>query len=266
MRSSAATLPRGRLLAVALALLCLPLVAAGCAIDSHIALAFSRRAPARVEEVSRAEQSSAGARGATTRNGQPVGIDCSTFVDYDIHEATGVTFLLQQYLVHLRINTLPAGTAYALSCAGPLVLEIPAAASRLRATAISKNGRQTTLPLEARVPSVPLAHGRQLHAELGTQLVLVGWPSGLPDGDYRTELLFTLPRPRAFREKALFTASVTCGRSSYLQPILPVVTTMNRVPAFTLQPAANTVRLLLPRIAGAIGTETEARATLSCGR
>jgi hypothetical protein len=263
---SAATLLRGRQLAVALGLFCLPIAAAGCAIDSHIAVTFSRRAPARVEEVSRVEQSSAGARGTTTRNGQLVGIDCSTFVDYEIHEVTGETFLLQQYLVHLRMYALPAGTAYALSCAGPLVLEIPAAASRLRATAISNNGRQTTLLLKARVPSLPLAHGRQLHAEPGMQLVLVGWPSGLPDGDYRTELLFTLPRARAFREKALLTASVTCGRSSYLQPILPVVTTMNQVPAFTLQPAAQTVQLLLPRIAGAIGTQTEARATLSCGR
>jgi hypothetical protein len=92
-----------------------------------------------------------------------------------------------------------------------------------------------------------------------------GDPSRLPDGDYHTEVSFTLRRPRAFREKALNTASITCGGSSYLQPILPLVTTMKQVPAFTIQPSPSTIGVLLPRIAGAIGTETQARARSQCG-
>jgi hypothetical protein len=227
---------------------------------------FNRNAPAEVRELSRPEQSSNYVRGTTTRNRQLVRIDCSSWIDYDVREVTGAAVLLQQYLVHLRTRPLPSGTAYALNCTGPLVLEIPADAARLVATATSKTGRQMTLPLKASVNSLRLAFGRQLRAEPGTQLVVVSWPSTLPDGDYRTELSFTLPRPHMFREKAVYTASITCGGSSYLQPILPLVTTMKQAPAFTIQPSGSTFRVLLPRIAGAIGTETQTRGMFSCGR
>jgi hypothetical protein len=105
-----------------------------------------------------------------------------------------------------------------------------------------------------------------LQAEARTQFAVVGWPRALSPGDYRVELTFRLPDARAFPEKALYAASVSCGGSRYLQPILPIVTSMARVPAFTMQPSASAIRFSVPRIAGAIGTLAEATRTLSCAR
>lgn len=88
----------------------------------------------------------------------------------------------------------------------------------------------------------------------------------LARGDYPVELAFTLPEARTIREKAIAAASVSCGRSKYLQPILPPVARMARAPAFTIQPSANPITFSVPRIAGAIGSQAEARRTLSCVR
>jgi hypothetical protein len=98
------------------------------------------------------------------------------------------------------------------------------------------------------------------------QLGLVRWPRALPGGDYRVELGFDLPEARAIREKAIVTASVACGNSSYLQPILPPVARMARVPAFTIRPSTDPIALPLPRLAPGISSYAEASRTLSCRR
>src|SRR5205814_10332465 len=132
------------------------------------------------------------------------------------------------------------------------------------ARSIDASGQETALPLQAPVASVPVAFGRRLRAEAGRQLVVVRWPRVLPLGDYRVELSFDLPDARALREKAVVTAAVSCGRSKYVEPILPPVTRMARVPAFTIRPSADPIAFPLPPIAPGIAASAETARTLSC--
>jgi hypothetical protein len=204
-------------------------------------------------------------QGAATRGGQVVGVDCSLAIVYDIKEATGPAVLAQSELVHLRTRSVPRGTSYKIDCMGPLIVEIPADASGFRATSRSASGAKVALPMQAPASVIPLAFGKRLLAEPRMQFVLVHWPR-TPSADYTVELAFDLPRDRAIREKALYTVSVSCGGSSYLQPILPLVNSLARVGVFAIQPAAKPIRFSPPRIAGTIGAHTEATRALSCAR
>jgi len=259
-----ARLARPRLIMVALVFAGLPGVAAGCVFESQIAVQFRPASPVVVTESSNPEQTPHRVHGVTTRDGQVVRIDCSISILYDVQEATGAAVLAQLYRVQLRTRPLPRGTKYQLDCTGPLILEIPTDASNVGATSTSASGQQVALPVQAPVTSVPIAFGKRLRAETRTQFAVVGWPPTLSPGDYRVELAFNLPQARMIREKALYTASVSCGRSSYLQPILPLVTRMARVPAFTIQPSASATSFSLPHIIGANRTYAEATRTLSC--
>jgi len=98
------------------------------------------------------------------------------------------------------------------------------------------------------------------------QFAVLGWLPALSRGDYRLELSFSLPEAHAFREKALYAASISCAGSGYLQPILPLVAGMARVPAFSIQPSANATTFFVPHIIGANRTYAEKTRTLSCGR
>jgi hypothetical protein len=124
----------------------------------------------------------------------------------------------------------------------------------------------TELPVQAPLGSIPLAFGKRLRPEPSTKFAVVSWPQTLPPGNYQLELAFTLPQARRFREKAIYTASVSCGRSRYLEPILPPVTKMARAPAFTILPSARPVMVSLPRVAGSIGTYAATKRTLACVR
>jgi hypothetical protein len=204
--------------------------------------------------------------GVTTRKSRIVGIDCALTLVYDIREATGSAVLVQTYEVHLRTRRLARGTAYEFDCMGPLLVELPADASAVQAVSTSAAGVEVPLPVRAPVVSVPLSFGRQLRAEPGTQLAIIDWPRTLAAGDYRVELSFNLPDARPFREKAIDTATIRCGGSRYLQPILPAVATMMRAPAFVIDPSATPLNFSLPHIAGANGSYAEAKRTLSCVR
>jgi hypothetical protein len=59
---------------------------------------------------------------------------------------------------------------------------------------------------------------------------------------------------------------IACGRSKYVQPIRPLVTTMARVRAFTIQPSANETGFSVPHLFGGIRSYGEATRTLSCAR
>jgi hypothetical protein len=111
---------------------------------------------------------------------------------------------------------------------------------------------------------VAIAGGKRLRAEPETRLVVVSWPRTLTGGEYRLELAFALPPGHPIREKAVFTASISCGRSRYVEPILPIADRMARVPAFTVLPSAASSAITLPRVAGAIGEHSAANRTLSC--
>lgn len=251
---------------LALLLLGLPAVAAGCVFESQIAVEFRPTSPVVVKESSNPEQISHRVRGVTTRGRQVVGIDCSISIIYDVLEATGSAVLVQLYRVHLRTRPLPRGTAYHLDCTGPLIVELPTDASGVGATSTSASGQQVALPVQAPVTSVPLAFERRLRAEPRMQFAVVGWPRTLPAGDYRVELAFGLPQARVITEKVLYTASISCGRSNYLQPILPLAAKMAQVPAFTIQPSANATSFSIPHIIGANRTYAEATRTLFCAR
>ena len=236
----------------------------GCAFNSPVVVRFSGASPVEVTESFAPEQTPHRVHGRTSRAGQIVRIDCSTTISYDIEEATGTAVLTQTYVVHLHTRRLRRGTAYELDCTGPAILEIPADASAVRARSIDASGREVPLPLQAPVSSVRLAAGRRLRAEPGMQLAVVRWPRALPGGDYRVELSFHLPEARAIPEKAVVTASISCGRSRYVEPILPPVTSMARVPAFTIRPSADPISFPLPRIAPGIAASAETTRTLSC--
>jgi len=262
----AATCRKGRRLAVgAVVFVGMAVVVAGCAFDGVIAVQFRGVGPVEVSESSTPTQMPHRVAGVTKRKGEVVRIDCSITVVYDIREATGSAVLAQTYVVHLRTRRLARGTAYDFDCMGPLVVELPADASAIQATSAGSAGAAgVPLPVHARVMSIPLSFRRSLRPEPRTQLAIVKWPRTLAAGDYRVELSFSLPEARAFREKALDTAAITCGRSRYLQPILPAVTGMARAPAFTIDPRASPLTLSLPHVAGAIGSYAQAKKTLSC--
>ncbi|MEN3312960.1 MAG: hypothetical protein V7645_2289 [Actinomycetota bacterium] len=254
-----------RLILVALVLAGLPSVAAGCAFEGQIAVQLVGGAPVVVKQSSQVELTPHRVQGTTTRAGQVIRIDCSVTGTFDVREATGSAVLVQLYVVHLRTRPLPRGTPYRLDCAGPLIIELPTDASDIQATAASATGLKAALPVQAPLTSIALAFGKRLRAEPRMQFALVGEPS-LSPGGYAVELDFTLPEGRAFRQKALYAASISCGRSKYLQPIRPLVTSMARVPALAIQPSANETGFSVPHLFGGIRSYGEATRTLSCAR
>ncbi|MDX6414823.1 MAG: hypothetical protein QOH23_2233 [Gaiellaceae bacterium] len=250
---------------VAVLLVCLPVLAAGCAFEGQIAIGLSGTSPVLVKESTKVEFAPQSVEGTTTRAGQIVRIDCSVTGVYDVREATGSAVLIQTYVVYLRTRPLPRGTPYQLDCAGPLIVQLPAGASNVTANATDAAGLQTALPVQAPVVSVPLASGKKLRAESGTRFSLIGQPELAP-GNYTVELGFNLPEARTFRQKVVYAASISCGRSKYIQPIRPLVAKMAKVPPFTIQPSAIENGFSTPHLFGGIRSYGEATRTLSCAR
>jgi hypothetical protein len=251
------------LIMAALAVVGLPAVAAGCSFESGIAVQLFGDTPAVVKQSARVDVTPHRVRGTTTGAGQVVRIDCSITGIYDVDDPTGPAVLVQLYVVHLRTRPLPRGTPYELDCAGPVIAELPTDVSPIQATATDASGLQVALPVQAPLSSIALAFGKRLRAEPGMQFARVGQPS-LSPGSRTVELAFRLPEARTFREKVLYTASVSCGRSNYLQPIRPLVTSMARARALTLQPSKT--RVFIPHLFGGILAYKQATRTLSCAR
>ena len=254
----------GRILVV-LVLAGLPIVTAGCAFEGQIAVQLLGGAPITVKQSGKLEFEPHRVQGRTTRARQVVKVDCSVTGTFDVREATGSAVLVQLYVVHLRTRPLPRGTPYELDCAGPMIVQLPTDASDVQATATSASESQAPISVQAPITAVPLAFGKRLRAETGTQFAILGSSALSPDG-YTVDLSFGLPEARAFREKVLYTALIACGHSKYLQPIRPLVTSMSRVPAITVQPSANPTGLSVPHLFGGIRSYGEAARTLSCTR
>jgi hypothetical protein len=250
---------------VALVLVCLPMLAAGCAFEGQVTIQLFGSPPVLVKETTKVEFAPQHVEGTTTRAGQVVRIDCSVTGAYDVREATGSAVLVQTYAVHLRTPKLPRGTPYALDCAGPLIMQLPIDASNFQATATDAAGLQTALPVKAPVAVLPLASGKKLRAESRTRFALVGQPELAP-GNYTVAFGFLLPAARTFRQKVVYAASISCGRSKYVQPIRPLVTKMAKVPAFTIQPSAEETGFSTPHLFGGIRSYGEATRTLTCAR
>jgi hypothetical protein len=253
---------RDRLL---LGLVALSLVGAGCAYEGDITVQLVDGAPATVKQSAKLEFAPQRVQGRTTRARQVVRIDCTVTGVFDVREATGSAVLIQLYVVHLRTRPLPRGTPYQLDCAGPLIVQLPGDASNVQATTTDAAGSQFPLSVQAPISVVPLAFGKRLRAQPGAQFALVG-SSALPPGSLRVELDFSLPEAHAFREKALYTALIACGRSKYFQPIRPLVTSMSRVPPLAIQPSATETAFSVPHLFGGIRSYGEATRTVSCAR
>jgi hypothetical protein len=255
---------KSRLVITTLATPALVAACAGCVLESQLSVQFSTSSPVVVKESATSELTPEHAQGVTARTGQVVGIDCSVTILYDVMDEAGPAVLAQLYRVHLRTRPLPRRTPYALDCTGPLLLEIPTDASGIGATATSASGEQMALPVQAPVTALPIAFGRRLRAEPRTQFAVVNWPRTPPPGDYRIELAFNLTEARAIREKAIYTASVSCGRARYLEPIMPPASKTAAVPALTIQPSPEATSVFVLHIIAANRTYAEATRTLSC--
>jgi hypothetical protein len=248
---------------VVMLFLAVPLLA-GCAFDAQFPVQPGSGTPAQVTEFAAPDQVTQRVRGVTRRPRQVVGIDCATTVVYDVREATGSTVLAQTFVARLRTRPLPRRTSYSFDCTGTLIVELPQDVTEVQVLATDSSGHQERATVQPTSNPLRLASGRRLRAEPDTRLFLMNWPPSLASGDSHVELVFDRPSARPFRQKALLAATISCGRSQYLQPILPTVTSMARVPAFTITPSAGGAAVQLPRVAGAIGSEASARRTLSC--
>jgi hypothetical protein len=249
-------------------LLCgLTLVASGCSLDGQVVVEFSGTSPLVVTESIKPEQTLHRVQGVTRRNGQVVGISCAVTMAYDVREATGTAVLIQRYAAHLRTKPLRRGTPYALDCLGALVVELPADAFGVRVAASAGDPASSVdLPVQVPVPSIRVGFGRRLRPEPRTQLALVRWPATLPAAGYHIRLSFSLPAARTFRQRAIYAAAISCGRSNYLQPILPPVRSMGRAPLFVIRPSAEPATVPLPRLAPGISSQAETTRTLACVR
>jgi hypothetical protein len=235
--------------------LILPLLVAGCAFDNGIDVHFNGSSPVTVVESFSAQVSDVHVSGVTSRAGQIVRVDCPLTIVYDVNEATGSAVLSQTLVVHLRSARVRRGTRYDIDCSDPVVLELPAAATNIAATATSSSGASAALPVVA---------PKGLRADRGTQLVSVGWQQALPPADYRLELEFELPDARAFREKAIYAAAVRCARRSYLEPLLPTTANLARVLPFAVDPTSGPSTIILPHIAGANALRAVVARKLRC--
>jgi len=246
-------------MALPLVLACSTALAAGCG---------SGRDSVVVRERFEAVQVPHRIAGTTSGAGQVVRNDCTISAVYEVHEATGTAFLAQSELVHLRLRVPRTGTAYELECLGPLVAELPADASKVEATTQDfSGGRHRSVSVRTQVASVRLA-GRLVRPAPRRQLVVVEWPRRPASeyNDYRLELSFRLPKAPLVRERLVYTASIACGGSSYLQPMLPATNDLGFVNAFAVPPNGRPFDFVLPRLATGISSHAEATRTLTCAR
>jgi hypothetical protein len=206
--------------------------------------------------------------GTTRRVAVPVRADCSLAAVYKVREATGTAFLIQSQRLRLRLHPPRPRTAYEVECLGPLVVELPAAAKQVNASELNRSGdRRGSVPVQTHAP-VWLAPGRALRPAPGKQLVLVKWPRRTGSGydDYRVELSFEVPKASLIRERVAYTASVTCGSKSYVEPVVPLGEGLGFVNAFTVPPHGRPFEFILPHLATGISSHSEATQDLACGK
>jgi len=205
--------------------------------------------------------------GTTTRDSQVIRNDKISAV-YNVREATGSAFLIQSELVHVRMPVSTRATPYELECLGPLVAELPARASKIQATAQDlSGGGKRALPVRTGVASVRLPPSRPVQPARRKQLVLVELPRrpGSAYDNYRVELAFRLPKAPLVRERVVYTARISCGGSSYLQPMVPLTNDLGFVNAFTVPRDGKPFEFILPHIATGISSHGETTQTLECG-
>lgn len=206
--------------------------------------------------------------GTTRRVGLPVRVDCSLAAVYKVREATGTAFLIQSQLLHFRLHPPRRGTAYQVECLGPLVAELPAAAMHVEAAELTRSGhRRGSVPVRTHA-SVRLAPGLALVPASGKQMVTVQWPRrpGAAHDDFILELSFEVPKAPLIRERIAYTASVSCGNASYVEPVVPLGEGLGFVNAFTVPPHGRPFDFILPHIASGISSHDEETLNLACSK
>jgi hypothetical protein len=205
--------------------------------------------------------------GTTSRGRVLVQHDCRLAAVYEVREATGTAYLTQSQLLHLRLRPARAGTAYALECLGPLVVELPATATGLEAEAQSTAGDWRRSLSVRSGDAVPLSPAAPVRAAPGKQIVVVDWPRrpGAAYDNYRVELSFQVPKARFLRERVVYTAAVECAGRSYFAPVLPATNGLGWVNAYTIPPHGKPFTFIVPRLAAGISSQSQATRTLGCG-
>ena len=204
--------------------------------------------------------------GTTKGAGQPVRVNCSLAAVYKVREATGTAFLIQSQSLHLRLHARGRGTAYSVECLGPLVIELPTAATHVEATELTRSGDRRDSDRVRMHASVRLAPGRTLRPTAGKQIVVVQWPRhpGSAYDDYKLELSFDVPKAPLIRERVAYTAAVSCRDTSYLDPVVPMGEGLGFVNAFTVPAHGRPFEFILPHIATGISSHSEATQSLAC--
>jgi hypothetical protein len=64
----------------------------------------------------------------------------------------------------------------------------------------------------------------------------------------------------------VYTASVSCGASNYLQPVVPLTNRLGFVNAYTVPSDGKPFDFIVPRLATGISSHAEVTRTLACGR
>jgi hypothetical protein len=234
------------------------LFVAGCGSDDH---------SMQVRERFEAIQAPHLVAGAAARVGQVVRHDCKLSAVYKVREATGTAFLIQSQRLRLRLRVPERRTKYEIECLGPLVAELPADAGKVEATGHELSGRwERSLDVRTHVRSLRVAPGRSLRPDSHKQLVVIHWPhvAGSDYDSYRVELTFRVPKGPLVRERVVYTASVSCGGSSYLQPVLPLGDDLGFVNAFTVPPDGKPFDFILPHLATGISSHGESTRALEC--
>jgi hypothetical protein len=173
-------------------------------------------------------------------------VGCELAATYTVREATGTAYLTQTKLVLLGLP----GPRYRVECRGPLVAELPVAATRLEAPGRVRMAK-----------SIPVGPRRTLGPQPGAKLALVDWPKDAR----KLELKFELPgKPRLVRERIAYTASVACGGAGYLVPLMPLGQGLGFVNAYSVPRNGKPFAFVLPRLAGGAASNATASLSLAC--
>jgi hypothetical protein len=136
----------------------------------------------------------------------------------------------------------------------PVVLQVPAAASKFSATIDDGSGPRSLVIAEA--GSFLAQPGTEVRAEAGHRFVILDLPpdllaaltqSGQLAGPFNFQLEFELPALAPVTVKGMYTGKVVVDGQTYYPPMLPCVTDFASVPALTI-PVNDRPGLLLPTL------------------
>ena len=76
---------------------------------------------------------------------------------------------------------------------------------------------------------------------------------------------FEVPKARWLRERVVYTARVSCGGSTYLQPVVPLTDGLGWVNAYEIPADGKPFDFIVPHLSGGISSNAEVTQMLRCG-